>query len=145
MIHSARPALFALVVLSALPLLSSTAWAQEGKAKLEVMVAKVSTSGASIDPALKAMAADFKRNGLAFTNYALASTTKVELTKGKASSVKLPKGNAELTLLSDDKGKLRIKVSVPGSTSEISMTPGGEAYLEAGPQGDGKVFLVLRR
>jgi hypothetical protein len=123
----------------------SGARAQES-AKIEVLVASVATSGNQIDGPLRQMAADFKRNGLAFTSYRLVSRTSLALRPGASGAVPLPEGRAQITYVRrDPDGKLRVKVSAPGTSSELSMSPGGEAYIDAGSHGGGKLFLVVRR
>jgi ABC-type phosphate transport system substrate-binding protein len=125
---------------------SASAAPQPAKARIEALVAAVSSAAGPVDPALQRMAKDFKRNGLAYKSFKLAQQASLDLAEGEMRSVGLPNGTAKVTLLKREAdGKLRIKVIAPGSSSEYSMGPSGEVYIDAGAHAGGKVFLLLRR
>ncbi|MBI5545098.1 MAG: hypothetical protein HY901_14500 [Deltaproteobacteria bacterium] len=124
--------------------LPSLAMAQ-GKTTLQVLVASVSTNGKDVDGALKGMAQDFKRNGLAFSSFKLVRQESLSLAPGETGNVTLPNGTAKVTLLKIEGSSARVKVASPGSTSELGMKAGSEAYIDAGAHGQGKVFLAVKR
>ena len=133
-------------LLTALFMVSPSSARAQGAARFEVLVASVSTGGGQVDGALRQMAADFKRNGLAFTSYKLVNSTRLQLAPGQSGTVPLPGGKATLLFVArDPDGKHRVKVTSPGSSAELSMSDGGEAYVDAGSQGSSKIFIVVRR
>lgn len=117
----------------------------ESKTSFQVLVASVSTRGKEVDPALKHMEQDFKRNGLSFTSFKLEGRASMTLAPGQSDSVRLPNGTAQVTVLRTEGRAVRIKVAAPFSTSEYTMTPGGEVYIDAGARGAQKVFLAVKR
>ena len=139
---SRRPAMAGLAV--ALLGLSASAGAQP-KTSFQALVAQVSNTGNEVSPELKAMAQDFKRNGLAFTSFKLVSRASLSLGPGQTDSVKLPNGVAKISLVKVEGNAIRLKVAAPFSTSEYSMTPGGELYIDAGAHGATKIFLAVKR
>ncbi len=110
---------------------------------LKVQVASVSSNGTEIDPALKQMAQDFKRNGLAFTNFKLVGSENLNLAPGQSGNVKLPNGNASVTYVRQAGGKLTIKISAPAVTTEVDLDR--ELTLGVGEHGGGKLFLIVRK
>ena len=121
------------------------ALAQEPKTTFHVLVAEVSRKGKDVDPALQAMAADFKKTGLPYTSFKLVKSASVSLAPGGTEAVKLPNGNAQLTFVKVEGDAARVKVAAPFSTSEYSITAGGEVYIDAGAKGSTKVFLAVKR
>ena len=140
----ARPTpLLALAVVLAVPALAQAQ--DKDKTSIQVLVASVSTKGTDVAPELKAMAADFKRNGLAFTSYRLVSKASLALKLSETGQVTLPNGIARLTLKKLEGAKATLKVESPGMKSDLTMTPGGEAYLGAGASGAEQIYLALKR
>ena len=117
----------------------------EGKTSFQALVVAASTAGKEVDHALKGMESDFKRNGLAYTSFKLVGRESLSLSPGQSGSVRLPNGTAKVTLLRLEGKSARVKVAAPSSTSEYSMAPGGEAYIDAGAQGASKLFLIIKR
>jgi hypothetical protein len=132
--------LLAVATVLALPVLAQ---AQDNKVDVQVLVAQVSTKGTEVAPELKAMAADFKRNGLAFTSFKLVSKEALKLKLNETGTVKLPKGLAKVTLQKLAGAKASVKVEPPGIVLE--MTPGGEAYIGAGANGPDQLYLAVKR
>jgi hypothetical protein len=126
-------------------LATADAAAAEAKTPFQVLVASVSKSGSEVSPELARMSEDFKRNGLSFTSFKLVSKASLSLAPGQTDSVKLPNGAAKISLIKVEASTIRLKVAAPFSTSEYSMTPGGEIYIDTGAHGATKIFLAVKR
>jgi hypothetical protein len=135
---------FALVAALAMTGLGAPALAQP-KTTFQVLVAQVSSKGSDVDPALKSMADDFKKTGLPYTSFKLVNRASVSLAPGGTEAVKLPNGVAQLTFVKVEGNAVRLKVAAPFSTSEYSITAGGEVYIDAGAHGATKLFLAVKR
>ena len=134
----------ALVTASAVLALGAPALAQP-KTTFRVLVASISSKGSDVDPALKSMAEDFKKTGLPYTSFKLVRSVSVGLAPGETEAVKLPSGTAHFTFVKVEGNAVRLKVAAPFSTSEYSITTGGEIYIDAGAHGATKVFLAVKR
>jgi len=140
----ARPT--TVLVLAAALAVPCLAQAQDkDKTDFQILVASVSTKGTEVAPELKGMAADFKRNGLAFTNYKLVNKAALKLKLNESGQVKLPNGVAKLTLQKLEGVKATVFVESPAMKNTQTMTPGGETYLDAGKDGDAKIWLAVKR
>lgn len=144
-----RPLFAALLALGVAGITPPAAHAADPKTSLELMVAEVSTEGNSIDPKLSKIAADFKRNGLAFTNYRLVKSGSLSLAEKETGTLQVPGlkgGKVDVTLLKrEPDGKVSVRVATGASASQLSIPPKGEAYLDAGAAGSKKLFVVVKR
>lgn len=117
----------------------------QGKTTFTVLVASVSNEGAAVDAPLQGMAQDFKRSGLSFTSFKLVGQSPLALALNETQSVTLPNGVAKVTLLKVAGPQATVKVASPGITLELVVSAGGEAYIDAGKHGKGKVYLAVKR
>ncbi len=116
----------------------------DSSVRIDVWVALVSTKGTEVHDDLRGMQKDFQRSGLRYSSFKLWQKSNLSLIPGQTENMALPKGQAIITLIKKEEKSVRIKVKAPGSSSEYTMATGGEVYIDAGNQGEDKIFLVVR-
>jgi hypothetical protein len=116
----------------------------DSSVRIDMWVALVSTRGKEVHADLRGMQKDFQRSGLRYSSFKLLQKANLSLVPGQTENMTLPKGEAIITLIKKEEKSVRIKVKAPGSSSEYTMATGGEVYIDAGNQGEDKIFLVVR-